>query len=267
MHGEATSAAKRLRELQPDALEPTVDFSDENVEKIYVAEVFGLLHVEFYGAPFGEFFLRFLAMLGEPEVATSLRSLTFRGPDEGANGTRNWDFTSLLVGAATFPNLTTLFIEPTAPEHHNQTIIAVDYEEEGQLARLLTKTPALRSLTAPSAPDDQFFAREPHPLSHIRIAAGYDHQGFIRNLGESPCFPMLRTLDFEDFNQRYEDDYLASCTPFEDYVRLITSSTFAGVQLLSLRNSPLSSEQLQTLRGLRRDLTLRAIQSHGVYIR
>jgi hypothetical protein len=267
MDSEGTSPAQRLRQLQPGITEANLPPTDDATEKLYVAEVSGRLHVEFYGSPFGTFVADLLSLLREPDIAASLRSLTFRGSDEGDNGTRNWDFTPLLNSEVAFPNLITLFIEPTAPEHHNHSILAVDYDEDGQLARFLTAAPALRSLTAPSAPDHRFFEVGPHPLINLRIATGYDHQNFIRNLSQSACFPELRVLDFTDYEERYADNYPAACTPFEDYQRLFTSPLTKGIQRFILRNPVLSQEQLARLRTLRPNMPFSVIYCNGHYIR
>jgi hypothetical protein len=85
MDSEIASAAQRLRQLQPSITEANTPPTDDAVEKVYVAEVSDLLHVEFYGSPFGSFFAGFLSLLCEPGIAVSFRSLTFRGPDEGDN--------------------------------------------------------------------------------------------------------------------------------------------------------------------------------------
>src|ERR1043165_4764398 len=124
----------------------------------------------------------------------------------GANGTRNWDFTPLVESSAVFPQPTSFFIEPSAPEHHNQTIIAKDYDEDGMIARLLTRFPRIESLTTPSAPNASFFEIGIRPLVYLRVDAGYDTQNFILNLSKSSCFPSLRLLDYGDYNERYMED-------------------------------------------------------------
>ena len=239
---------------------------DEWAEKLYFAEVDGLLHVEFYGSPYEESFEAFSSLLMDATVAAILRSLAFRGPDEGANGTRNWDFSRLLESGVVFPNLTSLFVEPTTPEHHNQTIVGPVYDEEGQIGRFLAKTPVLQSLTVPCAPNSSFFQQGTRPLALLRVDTGYDHQNFVQNLSRSACFPELRLLDFGDYSQRYIN-YPAACTPFEHYVQLATSPPFAPVRKLVLRNTVLTPDQVQQLRDARPDVTLRLVQCYGEYVR
>jgi hypothetical protein len=264
---------ERLRDLQASisrSNEP--DSDDADCEKLLFFEAAdGLLHVEFYGSPFNEAFQGSLALFGNAEVAASLCSLTFRGPDEGANGTRAWDLTPLFhaIGGVTFPNLISLFIEPTAPEHHNQSILAGEdgYEEGGILGRLVAVMPRLRALTVPSAPDASFFEVGLPDLSILRVEAGYDHQEFILNLSRCSCFPRLATLDFGEFAQRYIDEYPRLCTPFEHYAKLFRSFAFSQVRGFTLRNPVFSEFQLDKLKGFRKDLQFYVIRSYGEYIR
>ena len=237
-------------------------------EKLLFCPVDDGLHLEFYGLAFDEFFEEFVQTLCSPELAPIVKSLVFRGPDDGANGTRNWDFTRLLENDASFPHLNSLVVEPSSPEHHNQTIIASSYDEEGQIARLLVKMPVLKYLTVPSAPDETFFEIGFRPLTYLRVESGYDTQNFISNFSQSNCFSKLQTLDFSDYNQREMEDYPASCTPFEDYQKLFQSQAFAGVRKFFLRNSPLSLEQLRELRKLKEDCQLLVLQTpRADYIR
>ncbi len=263
-----TTVSERLQALQQSISrrnEP--DQMDEDTEKLYFTESQGLFYVEFFGLPGGEAYNECLQAICEPTVAPHLRSLAFRGPDEGANGTRNWDLTEIIASGSEFPALNSLFVEPTSPEHHNQSIIGSDYEEEGQIGRLLAKTPALKSLTVPSAPDAGFFQAGTRPLLILRIDSGYDHQDFIANMSRAACFPKLRMLDFGDYSQRYMENYQKQCTPFGDYELLFKSATFTGVGRLNLRNALLSADQLRQLHELRQDLQLFAIEAHGEYVR
>jgi len=244
------------------------EWDDESCEKLLFCPVAGLLHVEFYGLPFDKSFTDFIKVLCLPEVAVSIRSLVFLGPDEGANGTRNWDFSQLLETNVAFPNLLTLSVEPTLPDDHNQTIIASVYDEEGQIGRLVSKAPSLQSLTVPSAPDASFFKVGSAPLSYLRVEAGYDTQNFILNFSQSSCFAKLRILDFGDYNQRIIEDYPYGCTPFEHYQQLFRSRAFSSVARFVLRNSILTEEQLGELHLTRDDCQLMVIQTpHGDYVR
>src|SRR5262249_45937067 len=157
--------------------------------------------------PFGGAYQEALAAVVSPEVSPVIRSLTFRGPDEGSNGTRNWDLSPLTEGEAVFPQLRSVSIEQTKPADHNRTIVASDYAEDGALARLLAKAPGLESLVTPSAPNPEFFQVGERPLTFLSVDAGYDHQDFIRGLARSSCFPGLRSLEFGEYNETYMDDY------------------------------------------------------------
>ena len=256
------TALEQLSEVQQAiSARNEADWDNEFCEKLLFCPVAGLLHIEFYGLPFDESFEDFTKALCAPDVANHIRSLVFRGPDEGANGTRNWDFTQLLESEVLFPHLLSVVVEPTLPEHHNHTIIASAYEEEGQIARLLTKMPRLESLTVPSAPDETFFEVGFRPLRYLRVEAGYDTQNFVLNFSQSSGFTKLRVLDFGDFNERYMEDYPAGCTPFEHYKQLFGSKAFSGVVRFLLRNSILSAEQLAELHALKKDCHFMVIQT------
>ncbi|MFL5733671.1 MAG: hypothetical protein ACJ78Q_10760 [Chloroflexia bacterium] len=259
----AITALNRLQEVVAQRNVP--DAVDSYIERVYFCNVARLLHVEFYGRTFDSY-LDFLGTLRNPDVVPHLKSVALRGPDEGANGTRNWDLVPLVETEIVFPQLSTFFIEPTAPEHHNSTIVAQDYAEAGVLARLLVAAPKLEALTTPSAPDASFFEVDARPLSYLRIDAGYDAQDFIQNLSKSNCFPNLRHLDYGDYNERYMKDYPNGCTPCEHYQMLLHSLASASMRTFILRNSICTPEELSALKASRNDLSIMAVQSYGGYV-
>lgn len=163
--------------------------------------------------------------------------------------------------------MTTFFVEPTAPEHHNKSIVGVDYEEDGQIGSLLSLMPLLKVLTVPSAPDNSFFERAEHPLAVLRVDSGFSHQNFVRNFSKSTCFTQMKMLDFGDYNQRYMKNYPEECTPLLDYEELFKSQAFQRMNSFHLRNSELTIEQLTELGQLRQEVSFYVIQAHGEYIR
>jgi hypothetical protein len=98
------------------------------VDRLCVTKVGNLACLDFYGDPFGDSFGDLLNVLVESTVSEMVASIDLRGPDEGANGTRNWDISRIASSEATFPNLRRLCIEQTKPGDHNRTIVAQDYE-------------------------------------------------------------------------------------------------------------------------------------------
>jgi len=260
-------ALRRLAELQ-HALSREADPNrwDEEGPRLLLGETGGLVDLAFYGSPFDDPFFDLQEILAEPEVAPQVRSLSFRGPDAGANGTRHWDFGPLVGSEAHFPGLRSLFIEPTLPEHHNASILGEGYEEDGMLAGLLQRMPALERLTSPSAPDQRFFEVGARPLAYLRVETGYDRQDFLRNFNASSCFPGLQVLEFGDFDDRSAPEYPESCATYEEYGALFRSAAFAPVKYFILRNPALSREQLQALKALRPKLLFRVIHSHGEYL-
>jgi hypothetical protein len=257
----------QLRNLQQHFSDRNEEWwPDEKCEKLFLTETNGLVHIEFYGRTFDESFWDFSRKLCQPEVAVVIKSLVFRGPDEGANGTKNWDFSMLLHNDVIFPNLTSLLIEPTQLHHHNQSIIGASYEEDGMIAALTNKMPQLESLTVPSAPNSSFFTKTKEGLRWLRIESGYAHQNFIQNLSRSKALPNLASFDFGDYCQNYIENYQDNCTPFAHYVELFQSQAFANISYFRLRNPSLSQEQLRDLKRLRSDLEFHVVQESGAYM-
>jgi hypothetical protein len=264
---EMRKAVKRLADLQRLLARSAEENAlPEDLTCLCVTAVAGQLHLDFFGTPSDEPFQEVLAAVVTPEVSTVLASLTLRGPDEGANGTRNWDLSRLADSGAVFPQLRAVSIEQTKPADHNRTIVAADYEEEGVLARLLARAPELESLVTPSAPNADFFRVDERPLKFLSVDAGYDTQDFIRNLARSSCFPDLRCLEFGEYNEKYMEDYAARCTPFADYQALFGAGAFRPVCRFVWRNPPCSAARIGQLKALRPDLQLLVVRTSAEYV-
>jgi hypothetical protein len=137
----------------------------------------GLLAVAYYGDWEEEALLPVFEALRDTVVVEVLGALAFAGADEGANGTKFWDFGPLLERRVTFARLQTLSVELYEPQNHNRPIVCrstseTGYEEDGELAEWLDLAPHLEHLTTPSAPDNRFFLRSTHPLRSLRVDAG-----------------------------------------------------------------------------------------------
>ena len=228
-------------------------------EYLLVSEFNNLLDIVFNS--WGEtVFDEFLNVLCQADVAKRLRTLKIGAQDfDGANGTRDWDFTKLVESDATFPNLLSLAIETYNNVEHNRPIISssiggFDYAEKGTLAKWLTKSPNLRFLSTPSAPDEMFFKRERHPLEYLVVQAGYATENFILNFSQSDCFPNLQRLDYTDYDERYMEDYRQDCTPLEHFEQLFRSKAFAPVEAFTWCDPIFTSSQLVSLKSLRPDL-------------
>jgi hypothetical protein len=238
-----------LQRTFSDLADPGID--PELHARASVLQVGGYLHMDFFGDPSDEPFNQLCTTLVRPEIATILGSLSLRSPDEGANGTCNWDLSPLVDAETSFPNLLSFTVARKEPGQHNQVIIGADYEEEGVLGRLLHKAPSLNTLIAPSAPDATFFSMTHPSLRHLGVDSGYDTQNFIGNFAEKSCFPNLSMLEFGEFNETYLEDFPTGCTPFEDYRRLFTAPHFGTVGYFVWRNPVCSEEQITELRSLR----------------
>lgn len=258
-------AVIKLYELQSEINSQTgSDCLDE--ENLMFCEVGGLIKVNFYGMPWEESFHKVIAVLSESEVAEKIQSLSFDSPDEGANGTNNFDFSGLAESSAVFPRLKSFSVRLTHPEHHNGTIIGRIYEEGGMIARLIKKMPNLLSLQIPSAPNEEFFELNSHPLEHLTMQSGFDTQDFILNLSNSTCFNNLRYFDFTDFQETYIEGWESQTTPFETFERFVKSKAFDPVKLMILRNLTYSDEQMRHLRSIRKSTVFKLIRTESNYI-
>ena len=202
--------------------------------RLWVGRAEAELAVDFYGDPSGDACFDLLAALKAADVAPHLATLTLRSPDVGVNGTRSWELGSLT--STRFPVLTSLKVERNQPEAHNRGVIGDVDGEFGVLGELLACCPSLRTLEVPSAPDASFFKLAHHPLHHLSVDTGYDHQGFVRNLAASTGFPELRVLEFGEYEETYMEDFDSRVTPDADYAALFASPLMRQLSALTLRN-------------------------------
>jgi hypothetical protein len=264
------TAIERLRQLHEKMNRVnTTDWWVQEMNRLLFFEVDGLLHIEYYGRePWfdedEEAMLRIYETLSLPEVANRIASLAFDGPDEGANGTRAWDFSPLLAQDVTFPELKTLIIEPSPLEYHNTTIVGTGYEESGQLAGWVAKAPRLVHLTAPSAPNAEFFEVGHQSLCSMRVDAGYDAHDFILNLSRSST-PKLHTLDFGEVDNFHLDLWEEGATPYEHYEALFRSKACPAT--VTLRNPNLAADQMAALKAMHMRGSIKVIRTSVGYVR
>jgi len=236
--------------------------------QLYFSSVGQFYDLYFYGDGYSDSmpFRMLLEFISKQEYADRIVSMKFDGPDEGANGTKNWDFDLIADSNVMFPNLKQFIVQLSDYADHNCNIIGKDYEEDGMIAKLLVKMPTLMSLSIPSAPNKSFFDIASHPLKYLRLQAGYDNQNFIRNLAQSNNFQSLASLDYSDFmdtNNATKDCY----TSFEDFKMLFTSTAFSSVKRFILRNSILNKEQLFELQCLNNSLQFMYVDAKcGQYV-
>lgn len=229
-----------------------------------------LLHIQYYGQGFDgspnesideidieEYsYVAFLNAL--VQIANKISYLSFTGPDDGANGFNEWDFSRLINAGKKFTNLGTLKVKLTDPGHHNLSCLSDlenDYAENGMIARLVSLMPSLEQLELPSAPDNTFFDQKLDQLSDLRIESGYGAQNFIQNYAKSSGFPNLVKLDFSDvFFLSDLEECRAAATDYDDFDDLFCSRAFDSVDHFTLRNSKLDDVQLQELQKIRPEL-------------
>lgn len=224
------------------------------------------IHVFYFGRFDDDTFQAFAQAITTEEVASDLLALTLSGPDEGANGTRNLDLSCLIDQRARYPELRHFEVKRGRPGDHNQTVIAKVYEEDGQIGRLVRKTPKLDTLIVPSAPGANFFECELHGLRNLDIDAGYDTQNFIERLAGSSILKNLSLLAWGEYSQTYVENWIDYVTPYESMERLFRSTVFEGLTRFVLRNPNYSEEELHRLSAMRPNLQFMAVYETGRYI-
>jgi hypothetical protein len=257
MSPEETIDALRLRIAQRN--DPST-LSDEWIEYLAVTLLEGCFHLSFHGDPSGESCQDLMDTLCDPQIAVRIRSLALAGPDIGANGTKNWNIEPLLAGSAAFSALESFSIRLEQPEDHNRTIIGEMYDESGVVAKLLERSPRLRSLVIPSAPDDAFFSVKQNCIEYFSVDAGYDTQNLISNLGRFHSLPRLRSFAWGEYNQTYMENWQQNVTPFQDYRLLVRSPQFEHVRTFVWRNPACSDDDIQEIVSLRQDLGILVVK-------
>jgi hypothetical protein len=266
---EVDRALDRLRQLVHGSNDPEPPRDPQYTQRFQFYELGGLFHVEFYGEPWwedGEVYSQVMAGISSDPIAPAIASLRLGGPDEGANGTKNWDLTALATTNATFANLQYLLIEQNRPGNHNCSIVAKDkaYDEEGVLAEIVRRAPKLGRLMSPSAPSREFFDVDLPSLGHLNVDAGYDSQDFILNLSQSASLPRLRQLDWGECNVSSMNDERS--TPFAHYQALFRSKAFRQVTSFVLRNPSCSTAELAELKAMRPDLQMLVVKCTQKYV-
>jgi hypothetical protein len=261
---------EQFKLLQRQIEEDQSQWAEIDREWLMVSEMDGHLSIDFYASPFGEHFEHLLNLLSRAEIASQVRHLVFHSPiDDGANGTRCWDFSALLDTSVVFPNLVRLWIEQYNTGDHNHPIIGTrtTYEERGLLARWLSKAPRLASLSAPSAPNMAFFERSIHPLHELNIQAGYDTEEFVLNFTQSTCFPELWLFEYQDYNEDYVDSHGYNHTPLSHFQGLFQSPAFDSVRHFVWHNPIFTMEELSSLKVLRPRLAFKIARFSSEYLR
>lgn len=268
MMPEANSMSNPIEALRAriEALnDPDSPFA--SVECLSVVACGAMYHFEFYGTPFGDAYIDLCETLSIPQVSASILSLSLRGPDEGANGTKNWDLEPLISHGQNFPLLQTFSVELNQLADHNRTIIASTYDEAGVIARFTAKCPRLTNLTVPSAPSPEFFNACPGSLQFLSVDAGYDTQHFLGHFGHSRGISSLRCFEWGEYSEHYMDNWQKSCTPFSDYEALFASPAFRTVARFVVRQPRLTAEQTDALRRLRPDIQFLLARYSSEYVR
>ncbi len=202
------------------------------------------------------------------ENPSQIISLVFVGPDAGANGTRNWDFSRIINSNINFENLKIFKVALTNVGDHNQSVIGKNYEEDGMIAKLISKMPKLEELELPSAPNIDFFKLPNLSIYSLKIQAGYGHQNFIENLSKSQNLTRLKSLDYTEPYDHFGDLDEGEFTSFAQFKALFESNLFSYEAFhFKLRENRLTQNQLEDLQGIRKVQLLHIKTEVGKYIR
>ncbi|MDP5230140.1 MAG: hypothetical protein NWQ38_07090 [Cellulophaga sp.] len=134
-------------------------------------------------------------IIQHPEKIILLR---FDGPDQGANGTKEWDFTRVVNSGVVFSNLKEFKVQLNDVGNHNTILLGMHHDPNPQqVSQLLLMMPNIVSIEIPAVPDAAFFEGCFPRLEFLKVQANYDHFNFIANLAKSDLRKQL-VLDYTD---------------------------------------------------------------------
>jgi hypothetical protein len=247
------AAQIELNRIDRERLNDSFDKFPDYRSRLLVTDLGGTLAVEYYGAEYEEAWETALGAIGHAEVAPTIALLRISGPDQGANGLREYDFAPLLALRPTFSNLLDCYIRPTDPGDHNASAVKDD-----QLPRLLAGMPRLRTLTLPQAPEPAFFDLDLGELRMITTGMEWRTRGFIEHLSAARRLGSLTMLDFTDSSAPWLSTKPQSAdwssTPASHYERLLQSDVGTRLRGLRLRNAKLTEADYRRLQAIRPEL-------------
>ncbi|MBB4100234.1 hypothetical protein [Sphingomonas kyeonggiensis] len=250
MLNEAAAEAQEVEEGDEVEWQAQRLLEPDHCSRLSVADLGGALAVGYRGSEY-EGWGEFLELLGRPGIAPHIVQLCISGPDEGANGLKEWDFAPLIAASPDFSGLRAFQVAISDPGDHNQACVTED-----QLPALIGSMSALRTLELPQAPEPGFFALDLPALRRIRTGGDWRTRGFIAHLAEATRLPALGFVDFTDSSAPFLSLRPAEApewdsTPFADYERLFRSSVMERAWGIRLRNARLSEAEYRALAAIR----------------
>lgn len=258
-HLSRSSLSRRCTEDKEDGyFHP---WSHLEYEKLSFVEFDGLFDIRYFGGgrpDDNEIFGDLLNLL----VANPclVRSLHLAGPDEGANGLKEWRLEPLADCGQAFVQLIDFQVQLYELGDHNIPVLgAVDQDEKNlaTLLNLLGKLPNLLTLSIPEVPGAGFEEVLSRHLRVLRVQAVNDHRSFIKSLA---ALPLDFSLDFTDtvfIEKTGAPDLPATFgkpTPFQDYQALMGHKRLPSRWHWKLRESSLTKSQLFELQNTNRDV-------------
>lgn len=239
---------RALEDIRKTIAESEDDYIDRlMVERLSYHEISGDLVVEYHGSR-RDAYVQLLECLSSPAISNRLLALSLTGPDEGANGTRNWDLEPLVPEGVGFPKLRRVEVQGTQIGDHNHSIVGSVYDEEGVIGRLVRSAPVIEELRVPSAPALNFFECGYRPIRRLSVDIGYAHQDFVQNFARHSKLSDLKVLEWGDFAVDSSTEYYEYITPWEQYVELFQSPAFRSVRRFIWRNPSRGHAEIQELK-------------------
>ena len=201
------------------------------------------------------------------EYPDEILSLSFSGPDIGANGVKGWDFSRLIQSGVVFRNLKSFRVSRSDVGDHNISIIGSDIDniDAEMIARLVSMMPSLEELELPSAPGKSFFDLSELKITFLAVQSIFQDD-FVENLADSSNLPLLSRLDYTA--PISNDNDKAEKTYFESYKKLFASKLLASRFHFKLRENSLSQTQLKELKSMQKTVMLlhiKTVQAEYVY--
>ena len=197
-------------------------------------------------------------IIATSEYTQIIKKLRFFHKGGHANGTVELYFVELL-SYNSFPNLDFFYTQHYSKD--GSLIASMDggFDEGGLGGKILDSMPQLRTLNLVSAPNENFFQREFHPIETLEVRAGYDNNNFLERLSGANCFPKLKHFSYQDINIAFHQSTEDSVLTFEVIEKFMESKNFPELEVLSLIELKLTEQQIEKLKNTHLGRTVKTL--------
>lgn len=186
-------------------------------------------------------------IIASSEYAEKIKSIRFAHKGGQANGTVELYFAELL-SYNSFPNLSFFYTQHFSKDGALIASMNGGYDEDGLGGKILDMMPEVKILNLVSAPNDDFFKRDYHPIETLEVRAGYDNNMFLERLTECKSFPNLKYFSYQDINLAFTQSPEEYVMPFEVIEKFMESKNFPKLETLSLLELKITEDQIQKLK-------------------